>query len=1138
LLKKIFVASLFLLLILLIPESAWAADSAWTGAVDGAWTNADNWTSGVPGAVSPTINNGDTVTFNNDSNTTVTVDAWRNLENITFGIAASPFTLTSGVLHLTDEGTLTNSAAGAFTQTISSSVVLEGDYIVDGAGTTEISGVLSGAGGLVKNGSGTLILSGDNSSSATGGTITTDGSYKVHTFNLADSGTNFSVSGGQAITDVLVVGGGGGGGSTHGGGGGGGGLIYQTSYTVTGDTAVIVGDGGAGGAALVIDSGDPGEDSSFGDLVAFGAGGGGGGWLLSSDGGDGGSGGGGGAGVAAADPNAGGAALDPQQGNNGGSSQPGGTWGANPPPAARAGGGGGAGEAGTSATGAIAGDGGDGLEYSISGVATYYAGGGGGGSDQDAAGFGSGGQGGGGAGSYNRLGGAPPAENGVDGTGGGGGGGGGNSGGGGDGGSGIVIVRYLSLFSGNITINAGTLQVGNNGTTGTLGTGSVINNATLAFYRSDDFSVSNAISGSGDLIKQGAGRLTLTGVNLYTGSTTVNTGTLAISGGNNRLPVGTALILADTAGVSFDLNNLDQAIGSLSGGGATGGNVALGSGALSVGNAASTEYSGSISGTGTLEKTGAGTLTLSGSNSFSGGTTISAGKLQVAGANAAGTGALVNNATLDLGTTDLSVGGAYSQSGAGTNLDLTANSATDYGKITSTASNASVADGSTINVTVGGYIPNNATLSVINAAAGSTYGAATVNSSSPFVTLSAAALNGNFILTASRASSGFAGAAGNSNAQKVGQVLDNIVDPSADMTTILDTLDSSSSSVVASSLATMYPTADRGVIAMTNESLSKFAGAAVLRLQDSKMEKAENESPALIKEDEGVSVSQETSFEKDIWLQTYGNYARQNARGSSNGYLGSLWGIIVGFDRGLMEDSLRVGAAQGFSESRILSKDSSGRTSIKSYQTGLYGQYDDQNHPYVLDAVLTYGYNDYDSSRNVSAGAINRTARSNYSGQQVSGYLEGGYKIKTRHFDIIPLAAIDYTRLHIAGYTESGAGAMDLRVDSQDYDTLHLGVGFRISRAMETENMLFTPEFRLRYFYAPVNDPMETLASFAGGGSSFQTRGFRPASSSLALGIRLEFFNKKNVTVLADLDSVLKDGYYDAGGSLTVKYSF
>ena len=376
--------------------------------------------------------------------------------------------------------------------------------------------------------------------------------------------------------------------------------------------------------------------------------------------------------------------------------------------------------------------------------------------------------------------------------------------------------------------------------------------------------------------------------------------------------------------------------------------------------------------------------------------------------------------------------------------------------------------------------------------------------------------------------SDFQSKATNSNAASVGAALDNggLITP--DMSNVLKTLEAAENSQIASSLNTMYPTSDRGVIETTNGSLDKFVEATVLRLQDSKAEETKDKS----------KTSADVSLDKSIWAQTYGDYANQDARGLSNGYLARLWGTAIGFDRSFLADRLRLGFAQGFAGSQILSADSSGRTNITSYQSCLYTEYEGKKHPYILDVVLSYGYNDFDSSRRVTAATINRTASADYHGDQFSSYLEGGYKFKKKNFDITPLLAIDYNHLHISGYTESGADSLDLNVDAQNYDTLQVGTGFRVSRAFDTKNMLITPELRFRYFYAAINDKQETLASFAGGGTSFQTNGFRPAPSSFNLGTRLEFFNKKNITLLADCDTSFKDGYYEVGGSLTVKYSF
>jgi len=96
----------------------------------------------------------------------------------------------------------------------------------------------------------------------------------------------------------------------------------------------------------------------------------------------------------------------------------------------------------------------------------------------------------------------------------------------------------------------------------------------------------------------GAGTTILTGNNTYTGATTITTGTVRLAGGSAIADV-SAVTLANTAGVALDLNGTDEAIGSLAGGGTSGGNVLLGSAILTTGaNNTSTSYTGAISGAG------------------------------------------------------------------------------------------------------------------------------------------------------------------------------------------------------------------------------------------------------------------------------------------------------------------------------------------------------------------------------------------------------------------------------------------------------------------------------------------------------------------------------------------------------------
>src|SRR5262249_24149974 len=128
-------------------------------------------------------------------------------------------------------------------------------------------------------------------------------------------------------------------------------------------------------------------------------------------------------------------------------------------------------------------------------------------------------------------------------------------------------------------------------------------------------------TGAGSLTKTNTGTLVLSGINTYTGATTVNGGTL-MAGAINALPFQTALSVA--TGVTFDLNNFSQSIGSLAGAGS----VRLGTGTLIMGNDnTNTDFFGVISGLGGLTKAGTGTQTLSGANSYSGATTVNGGTL-------------------------------------------------------------------------------------------------------------------------------------------------------------------------------------------------------------------------------------------------------------------------------------------------------------------------------------------------------------------------------------------------------------------------------------------------------------------------------------------------------------------------------
>lgn len=96
-------------------------------------------------------------------------------------------------------------------------------------------------------------------------------------------------------------------------------------------------------------------------------------------------------------------------------------------------------------------------------------------------------------------------------------------------GDGKVVITGASTYSGGTTITGGTLQLGDGVTNGSI-VGNIANNGALVFHNSTSQEVTTVISGTGQVTKQGTGKLTLKGANTFTGGLTISEGTVDIGG--------------------------------------------------------------------------------------------------------------------------------------------------------------------------------------------------------------------------------------------------------------------------------------------------------------------------------------------------------------------------------------------------------------------------------------------------------------------------------------------------------------------------------------------------------------------------------------------------------------------------------
>ena len=314
-------------------------------------------------------------------------------------------------------------------------------------------------------------------------------------------------------------------------------------------------------------------------------------------------------------------------------------------------------------------------------------------------------------------------------------------------GAGTTILTANNTYTGGTTISAGTLQLGNGGTTGSI-TGDVIDNGVLSFNRSDVATFAGTFSGAGSVNQIGIGTTILTATNTYTGGTTISAGILQLGSGGttgsitgdvidngvlsfnrsdsvtfagtisgagsvNQIGIGTTILTANntyTGGTTISAGTLQLGNGAITG--SIVGDV-IDSGVLSFNRSDVATFAGTISGAGSVNQIGTGTTILTANNTYTAGTTISAGTLQLGNGGTTGsiTGDVIDNGVLSFNRNDvatftgtISGAGSVNQIGPGTTI-LTANN-TYTGGTTISAGTLQLGNGSTTGSITGDVIDN------------------------------------------------------------------------------------------------------------------------------------------------------------------------------------------------------------------------------------------------------------------------------------------------------------------------------------------------------------------------------------------------------------------------------------------------
>nr|WP_180882931.1 autotransporter domain-containing protein [Mesorhizobium loti] len=653
---------------------------------------------------------------------------------------------------------------------------------------------------------------------------------------------------------------------------------------------------------------------------------------------------------------------------------------------------------------------------------------------------------------------------------------------------GTLILTGANTYTGGTTIAAGTLQIGNGGTTGSI-VGDVLNNGALAFDRSDATSFGGLISGSG-AVRIMAGDLTFTADDSYAGGTDI------------------------VAGSTLRLGN----------GGTTGsivGNV-TNNGALVFNRANDLSFAGVISGSGDLHQIGSSKTELTGDSSgFTGATTIENGTLAVngklggtlnvwSGGRLQGTGTVgdtIVNSTIAPGNSIGTINIGNITFNAGSIYEVEVNAAGQSDKVL--ASGAATINGGSVQVLAGSgnYAPAT-TYTIVTAAGGRTGTFSGVTSNLAFLDPSLSYDLDNIYLTMTRNDIDFAAAGLTPNQKATGAGAESL---------------GFGDSVYNAVLNLSAPQARSAFDQLSGEI---HASAKTAMIEDSRfVRNAVNDRLRAAFDGVGASGGNVVTYENGqpravapmtnagaVWGQAFGSWGRWN-RGNAARLDRSIGGFFIGADAPAF-DTWRFGAVVGYSRTDFKVEDRHSSGSSDNYIVGLYGgtTWNVSGGDLAFRSGVAYTLHDISTNRSVVFPGFADSLKGDYNAGTAQVFGELGYGINMGAARFEPFANLAYVNVHTGDFTEK-VGAAALTSPSSNTDATFTTLGMRSSISFDLGGTALTAKGTLGWRHAFGDaTPLSTMR-FASGGGAFSIGGAPIARDAAVIDAGLDYALSPNATL-------------------------
>jgi autotransporter-associated beta strand protein len=568
--------------------------------------------------------------------------------------------------------------------------------------------------------------------------------------------------------------------------------------------------------------------------------------------------------------------------------------------------------------------------------------------------------------------------------------------------------------------------------TGIAGSSVVLGSKTLTLSNPSG-AFDGILSGTGGAITLTSGRQTLSGINTYTGTTTINSGTLALTG-SGSIAASSGVNITNSSG-KFDISETNSGATITSLAGAANSSVILGGKTLTLSNSSGT-FAGIISGSGGALVLTSGAQTLSGMNTYTGATTINGGALAVngsisssnvtvnAGGILGGTGTVgstvINSAGVlapgnSIGT--ITVNGNLTL-GSGSTYQIEASpSAADRTNVTGTAT----LTGSNLQVSFspGSYLAKQYTLLHAAGLGGTT-----------FSTLSSENLPSGFKSSLSYTTTdvilnllGALDATGmGANQRSLANSLNKFFNSGGTLTPAFVPVFGLNGTNLGSALSLLSGEAATGAQQSSFQLTNHFLGLMLAPSIGGRSKRLESlnkpKTPAIRSSVESPQRStQGAGFEQrwSLWGSAFGGYNKMDgdAAAGTSSLIGRDYGFAAGMDYRATPNTV-FGFAMADAATNWGLAGGMGGGQSKAIQTGIYGKAN-LGHTYLAGAFaftnhwMTVDRNSYAGSR----------LKTEFEAQNYSGHIEGGYRFaKKSSLGITPYAALQLQSFHTPSYIE------------------------------------------------------------------------------------------------------------------------